>query len=291
MKFNKYLSILMVIVLSLSIFGCKRKAPTEEIEPTVMYTEDEYLAVTQQLNQLKQELSLYDNKYQTQMAFKTKDVLQAGNWKFQKVNDKIVLDKAPWDYADGFAQPAGLQGTIKMGNEVSIKTPDNWKLQIKTDNVECNIPNNVYGSLYFINLGGGLPEDTKAMLSSYFQTNDLKPIYQDKEIFVNNSLCGYENSVTVEINDSTLNGQSFSIPAYQLMDISEILNYDNDTEIDVTIETDENTIKTATLRVGILCYRDICLTYKFLEMNTSGTRNALDLIQNIYINNNNVYVK
>ena len=290
MKIKKYISILMILAISINIFGCKRKA-VEEAAPSVMYTEDQYFELMQQVNQLKDELALYDGKYQTQTSFKTKSVIQAGNWTYNKIHDKIVLDEAIWAYTDGFIKPAGLQGNIKMGDKIIIKTPDNWKMQVKTDSIDCMISNNVYGSIKFMTMDGGLPEDTKVMLDTYFSTNNLKQLYTDKEIFIRNDLCGYENSANIEIQDSTLNGESFTIPAYQITDISEILNYDSDTEVDVTIQTDPDVNKNATLRVGVICYRNLIINYKFLELNSSGTRNALDLIQNIYYENNNVYVK
>lgn len=279
--------LIFCLILSICVIGCKRKSEkTEETVPIEKtYTETEYKALKKQVQQLTEELSIYDDTYKTLDSFKSKNVVQAGKWYYNKIKDKIVLNRTSFfDDLDN----SGETANITLGDNIMSLTANNWRIQTNTGEINLCIPDSVYGkiSLYKYDMSAESkinPSNVaNGILQDYLEDNEIE-IKTRRDIFSNNSQIGQELTGKINIYDTTENGTETQILASQVYTEDQIsqLGLESDSELDITVLLDEEQKKTCDFKVGFAYIEDTAFWYEFLIYDNSGTLSTNDLLSSV----------
>lgn len=291
---KKILSIILILSLILCSTGCLKKKGTQQVEEEVTYSEEEYLALQQQVKQLENELAIYDESYKTKKAFKSKSVLPSGVMQFNKISDKIVLSNAP-DTNSEYFTGAGLNSTIQLGKIISID-PTGWTIRTGTDLIEFYLNNNAYGkiSLTKDNTDEGLDTDLikYSFLTNFFKDNALETSNLQNIYLGQSAEIGSEYTAPIYIYDSTTQGKEINKAALQIFEEDELAEYnmDKDADVNLMLQIDTDKEYKATLRVGQCLLGEYILTYSFIELTPSGKTAVTSLLRTIQYQNNNVHL-
>lgn len=302
-KMLKFLSIFLCLTVVLSITGCfSKKSNTEQM--TVVDTtpvEDsirqeiegeyaEYLdSLEKQVSSMKEQLAVYDGRYKSSEAFKGKSILQAGSIAFNKVSDKVVLDKT---IIKSSMEQAGLESTIHLGNKFSLN-PLNWITKLSGSQVSLSISNTAYGDLNFYKPSSRLKVDDiyDYVIKKFFEANDLEEL-STRDIFISNKKIGKEATSRMIIHDSTANGFNQSVPALTLFDSEQLVSYGltSDSDVPIIINIDGDKEVDAYFRLGCFYSGGYLVTYNFIIETENGSILVDNLINSIKQGSNSVYL-
>ena len=295
---KKILSIFLIGILALNLFACKsignKKEKKEDAsQNTTTYSAEEYDEVVDENDQLRKEIAIYDESYKTLGAFKKKSVLQAGKWTYNKISDKIVLNNFLIDEEDMDVEKIGLEASVDFGGIVSINT-DSWNTKTNTSEVNVCIPEHAYGLIRLYKYKGDWePEYTYDDFIRHFFDNNNITASKKRQIYCNNNQVGEEGYGTISIIDTTTNGQELTVPATSIIDIDQLEYWKlgEDSDVNIKVEIDGNKEVQATYRVGLCNVGGNMIQYDFLIYDNYGMTAADNLISNIKVRKNSLYVR
>lgn len=288
----KKISLLFIgILVIISVIGCRKKTNEAEV---ITYTEEQFNDVSNRYNQLKNELAIYDDTYKSLDSFRKLAVIQAGIMTFNKIKDKIVLNYGIANENDNYSVASlGQETLISIGNNIKIN-PIGWTIQTSTSEIDCSIPTKATGKIKFLTYYGDF--DTLNVDSDWlypFLGNNNLTLQSMRDIFYNSASCGKETTCSIDILDSTTNGQELRLNANSILDKDQLNYYglDSDSEVDVIIKLDEANKINAKLRSGLFYANGVLCEYQFVVYDNNSRLLVDNLINSITINNNNVYLK